>query len=293
MEFLRFVRWQDILDILIIAIVIYRLMLLLKGTRAVKMLIGFVILFIVSLVSTYAGLYTINWILQNFLANSIVVLLILFQPEIRRALARVGEASFFQNNEQTVLRPDISNVLFKGGDSVFSSSNIPVAIDLRSLEELVMACSKLSVSRIGALIIIERDTLLDDFIEIGTVIDARISTEMFVSIFNTGSPIHDGALVIRKNKLYAAGCFLPLTSRTDLPSDMGTRHRAGIGLAEETDAVVIIVSEETGRITLVVGTRIEIGIDIASLRALLFNILARSAVGRKYEEVPQTQDNTA
>ena len=289
MEFLRFVRWQDILDIFIIALVIYRLMLLLKGTRAVKMLIGFGTLFIVSLVSTYAGLYTINWILQNFLANSIVALLILFQPEIRRVLARVGEASFFQNNEPSPLRPDISSVLFKGGDSVLTSSNIPAAIDLRSLEELIMACSKLSVNRIGALIIIERHTLLEDFIEIGTVIDARISTEMFISIFNPGSPVHDGAVVIRKNKLYAAGCILPLTSRTDLPCDMGTRHRAGIGLAEETDAVVIIVSEETGRITLVVGTRIEVGIDIASLRALLFNILASSAVGRKQEEIPQKQ----
>jgi diadenylate cyclase len=249
-------------------------------------------LFIVSLVSTYAGLYTINWILQNFLANSIVALIILFHPEIRRALAKVGEASFFQNHAPNkTLRPDITNVLFKGGESAFRSTITPSPVDLRSLEELIMACSKLSVSRIGALVIIERDTVLDDFIELGTVIDARISAEIFISIFHTGSPVHDGGLVIRKNKIYAAGCLLPLTTRTDLPSYMGTRHRAGIGLAEETDSVVVIVSEETGRITMVVGTRIEVGIDIPSLRALLFNILARPTVGRKQEEMPRTQNN--
>jgi diadenylate cyclase len=229
MEILKLVRWQDGIDILLVAAILYRVLLIIKGTRAAQMLIGIGVLFIALIMSEYLGLYTIDWIL--------------FQPEIRRALAQMGEARFFPS---------------------FTSAE-----ELKSIEEIVRASVALSSRQIGALIVIERETNLNDFIEMGTRLDAKVSHELLLSIFHPTSPIHDGAIIIRGNRVVAAGCFLPLTLSVEVSKAFGTRHRAGIGLTEETDAVVIIVSEESGSITTAVSDQIETNVDMGSLRDFL------------------------
>jgi diadenylate cyclase len=195
------------------------------------------------LFSEYLGLYTIDWLIQSLWAQIVLALIILFQPEIRKALAQMGEARFLPT---------------------FTSAE-----ELRSLEEIVRASVALANRRIGALIVIEKETNLKDFIEIGTPLDAKVSHELLLSIFHPTSPIHDGAVVIRGNRVIAAGCFLPLTLSVELSKTFGTRHRAGIGLTEETDAVVIIVSEETGSIATAVGGKLEKNMDMNSLRNFL------------------------
>ena len=246
MEILKNFRWQDILDILLVALILYLLLLLIKGTKAAKILIGLVLLFIAFLLSGWLGLYTMDWIIQSFWAQIVLVLIILFQPEIRKALAQMGEARFL---------PSLAS-----------------AEELKSLEEIVKASVALSNRKIGGLIVIERETSLKDFIELGSQLDAKVSHELLLSIFHPSSPIHDGAIVIRGNRIVAAGCFLPLSLSANLSKNVGTRHRAGIGLSEETDAVVVIISEETGSISTVVGGRLERDVNMGSLRDFLTDI---------------------
>jgi diadenylate cyclase len=243
MEILKLVRWQDGIDILLVAAILYRVLLIIKGTRAAQMLIGIGVLFIALIMSEYLGLYTIDWIIQSLWAQIVLAIIILFQPEIRRALAQMGEARFFPS---------------------FTSAE-----ELKSIEEIVRASVALSSRQIGALIVIERETNLNDFIEMGTRLDAKVSHELLLSIFHPTSPIHDGAIIIRGNRVVAAGCFLPLTLSVEVSKAFGTRHRAGIGLTEETDAVVIIVSEESGSITTAVSDQIETNVDMGSLRDFL------------------------
>lgn len=256
MEILKHIRIQDILDIIIVAILVYRLLLFIKGTSAVQMLIGLgVTLVILSAAATYLGLYTIDWIIHSFWSHIVVALLILFQPEIRRALAQMGKTAFL---------------------SSFTSAQ-----ELKSLDEIVKAVVTLSNRKIGALIAIERETTLGDFVEIGTLLDAKVSREILVSIFHPTSPIHDGAVVIKGNRIIAAGCFLPIIFRPDIDKTMGTRHRAGIGLTEETDAIVIIVSEETGNISMASEGKLEINLDMTALRTILTEIFTGRKKGRR------------
>jgi diadenylate cyclase len=243
MKILSLIRWQDILDIFIVTVIIYRGLLIIKGTRAAQMLVGLGVLFLALVSSQYFGFYTIDWIIQTLWAQIVLAIIILFQPEIRRTLAQMGEARFLPS---------------------FASAE-----ELRSLEEIVKASIAIASKKIGALIVIEKEVNLKDFIEIGTQLDSKVSRELLLSIFHPTSPIHDGAVIIRGNRLVAAGCFLPLTLRRDISKAYGTRHRAGIGLTEETDAFVIIISEETGSITTAVGNRIEKNVDMGSLRDFL------------------------
>ena len=243
MEILKLVRWQDGIDVLLVAAILYRVLLLIKGTRAAQMLIGIGLLFITLIMSEYLGLYTIDWIIQSLWAQIVLAIIILFQPEIRRALAQMGEARFLPS---------------------FTSAE-----ELKSIEEIVRASVALSSRQIGALIVIERETNLNDFIEMGTRLDAKVSHELLLSIFHPTSPIHDGAIIIRRNRVVAAGCFLPLTLSVEVSRAFGTRHRAGIGLTEETDSVVIVISEETGSITTAVSEQIEKNVDMGSLRDFL------------------------
>jgi len=237
------IRWQDILDILLVTVILYRLLLIIKGTKAAQMLIGLGVLFIAFVLSKYLGLYTIDWIIQSLWAQIVLAIIILFQPEIRKTLAQMGEARFLPS--------------------------FTTAEELRSLEEIIKASVALSNRKIGALIVIEKDTNLKDFIEMGTQLDAKVSRELLLSIFHPTAPIHDGAVIIRGNRVVAAGCFLPLTLSAEISKSLGTRHRAGIGLTEETDAVVIIVSEETGGITTAIGGDLKKNVDTASLRNFL------------------------
>ena len=237
------IRWQDILDILLVTVILYRLLLIIKGTKAAQMLIGLGVLFIAFVLSKYLGLYTIDWIIQSLWAQIVLAIIILFQPEIRKTLAQMGEARFLPS--------------------------FTTAEELRSLEEIIKASVALSNRKIGALIVIEKDTNLKDFIEMGTQLDAKVSRELLLSIFHPTAPIHDGAVIIRGNRVVAAGCFLPLTLSAEISKSLGTRHRAGIGLTEETDAVVIIVSEETGSITTAIGGDLKKNVDTTSLRNFL------------------------
>lgn len=259
-ELLKQIRWQDVLDIVFVAIIFYRLLLIIKGTKAAQMLFGLVLLLAASLFSGYLELYTVNWILQSLWAQIVIVLVILFQPEIRRALAQMGEARFLR---------------------AFTSAE-----ELKSLDEIVKAAVALANRKMGALIVIERDTSLKDFVEMGTLLDAKVSREILLSIFHPTSPIHDGAVVIRGNRIVAAGCFLPIALSTDVSKALGTRHRAGIGLTEETDGIAIIVSEETGSISMATAGKLETAIDMESLRSRLTEIFTTSERRRVPKKSP-------
>ncbi len=237
----------DLLDIAIVAFIIYRIFLLIKGTRAVQMLLGLAIILIVYVASQLVGFYTLHWFLDNFLSSIILVIIVIFQNDIRRALMHVGRNPFF------------------AGLSSREESEI--------IDELVKACANLASKRIGSLIVIERETGLKDFLEIGTEIDSKVSSDLIASIFLPYSPIHDGALVIQEGRMTRAGCFLPLSQNPDISKTLGTRHRAAIGLTELVDAVAIVVSEETGKISVVVGGRITRDLDSSALKKVLKRLL--------------------
>mgnify|MGYP001824367178 CR=1 FL=1 len=247
-EMLTNFRWfLDLLDILLVAFIIYRIILLIKGTRAVQMLVGLAVLLIVYVTSQIGGLYTLNWILDNFLSSIILVIVILFQHDIRRALIHVGRNPFF--------------------------ADLSFREETRVIDELCKSCSALSQKNLGALIVIERETGLNDFLEVGVELDAKPSSELIHAVFNHASPIHDGAVIIQRGLITRAGCFLPLTQDPDVNPRFGTRHRAAIGLTELVDAVVIVVSEETGRVSVVVGGKITRDLEVATLKKVLKRLL--------------------
>ena len=241
------IRLLDLLDVSIVAFIIYRIILLIKGTRAVQMLLGLAVILVVYFGSRVGDLHTLNWFLSNFLSSIILVIVVIFQNDIRRALMHVGSNPFF------------------GGVTYREESEI--------IDELVKACVALGNRKIGALVAIERETGIKDILESGVAVDARISSELIRSIFMPSSPIHDGALVVQQGQLALAGCFLPLSQNSDLNKNLGTRHRAAIGLAELADAVAIVVSEETGKISVAVNGGMTRNLDAASLKKVLGRLL--------------------
>lgn len=216
-------RWQDILDILIVTFIIYRTFLLIKGTRAIQLIIGFIIVFFVFYLSKKLELFTLGWILSNFVGAIIFVIVVIFQNEIRNVLLAIGRSPFFKKITY------VEETLF--------------------YDELTNACIVMSNRRMGALIVIEREVGLEEFMEIGIRVDAAVNTELILSMFQTTSPLHDGAMIIREGRIRAAGCILPLTLKDGIDITLGTRHRAAIGITEVTDAVALVVSEETGKIS--------------------------------------------
>jgi uncharacterized protein (TIGR00159 family) len=224
-ESLRFtfssITLVDLLDIFLVTVIIYRILVLIRGTRALQILVGLGVIFLVYTASQLLGLYTLNWLLSTFLGSLILVIVVLFQPEIRRGLARFARNPFASSS-------------IEGGDY---------------LEELVRSTTALTNRRIGALIVLEKETGLNEYIEEGVKLDAAVSRELLVSVFLPSSPIHDGAVIIRNGRMVAAGCFFPLATEVDLDRDLGTRHRAGLGLSQESDALVLIVSEERAQVT--------------------------------------------
>lgn len=236
-------RWQDALDIGIIAFVLYRLIHMIRGTRAMQMIIGLVVILLAYVSSQMFGLFTLNWVLDNFLGSIILVIIVIFQSDIRRALTQFGTAP-----------------LFGGADRIERG---------QVLEEITKAVVSLATRRIGGLIVLEREVGLNEYIEVGTRLDARVTRELLESVFIPHSPMHDGALVIQKGRVAAARCFLPLSVDPNLSQAFGTRHRAAVGLTEETDAVVIVISEERGKISLVVGGKVTQDLDGPQLRSSL------------------------
>ncbi len=245
------VHWYDILDILIVAFIIYKIIDLIKGTRAVQMVVGLVVLFVVSVLSQKLHLVTLHWILTSFLGSIILVIIVIFQNDIRKALMNMGQTPFFRR------------VYFFGRES--------------EIDELCRGISSLADRRIGALIILERNTGLRDYIEKGVQLDARISGALLVSIFSKESPIHDGAVIISEGRIAAAACFLPLSQDPTLEKEMGTRHRAAIGLTEENDAVGIVVSEETGSIRFAMGGKLSRRMDEKGFQKVLQRLFVQSS----------------
>jgi diadenylate cyclase len=237
-------RWIDALDVLIVAFAVYHLLLMFKGTKALHMIVGLGLVYFASRVALGGGLMTVNWILQNLLGVSFLLIIILFQPELRRALASFGLRS-------RLLR----------GFSRHQEAHI--------IDELVRSAISLAGKKIGAIIVLERETKLSEYIDSGVSLDAALSKRLLESIFYPGSPLHDGAVIIQRDRIAAASCFLPLALNPDVREEFGTRHRAAIGVTEETDAVAIVVSEETGTVSLVRGGIIREDLDATSLRRLL------------------------
>jgi diadenylate cyclase len=219
----------DILDILIVAYIFYKVLGFIRDSRAEQLLKGVLVLLAVAFLSDILQLHVLNFIMRGTLAVGVLALIILFQPELRRALERMGRGSLFRIKGDPLDKEKAKDVV----------------------AEFVEAAEDMAAERTGALIVFERDTSLTDIIESGTVINADVSAQMIENIFYKGSPLHDGAMIVRGTKLHAAGCVLPLTDNMEIPKSLGTRHRAGIGISEKSDALVLIVSEETGIITLV------------------------------------------
>ena len=251
----RGVGIRDILDILIVAVVFYRLFLMLKQTRGEQLMKGIIILFLFAKItgSDFVRFYTINWLLEELLNLGAIAIIIVFQPELRCALENLGR----------------SNVWKQG----FRSSG-ETAVE-RDVDEIVRACMSLSRQKIGALIVFEEKTGLGEIIETGTDIDASISMELLINIFIPNTPLHDGALIIRDGRILAAACILPLTENKELPRELGTRHRAAIGVTERSDAVSLIVSEETGAISVAERGKISRHLDESALRKELLEALRK------------------
>jgi len=221
------IRISDILDIFIVSFMFYKLFVLIRGTRATQLIKGILFIFIASKLSEFFKLYTISWILNNAVTVGFIAILIVFQPELRRILEHIG-----------------NNKLLKPVNFEVSTGNA------RGIEELVKATYSLADKKIGALIVLERKTGLRDIIETGILLNSDISYELLMNIFIPNTPLHDGAVVISHDHIIAASCFLPLTDSKEISMELGTRHRAGIGISEKSDAIVIVVSEETGHVSI-------------------------------------------
>ncbi len=234
---------RSLVDVGIMAYVIYHILLLVRGTRALQMAVGLLFILFAYLGSRVFHLATVNWVLENFLSSFVVLVIIVFQADIRRGLVHFGQRSFLDR-------------LSKQEKAV-------------SIEEVTRAADRMAQARVGAIIVLERAADLTDYVQEGVAIDARVSREILQAIFHTRSPIHDGAVVIQKGRVAAAGVFLPLSTNPSISKALGTRHRAAIGITEEVDAVTVVVSEETGKISLVVDGQITRGVDPPTLRKVL------------------------
>ena len=239
---------SDIFDILLVAIVIYELIMLTRQTRGSAVLKGLVLLLLIVGVSDLLGLTALNWMLMTIVNNGVVVLVILFQPELRKALEQMGRSMMMMRDKK------------RSDDSDENS---------RIITEIIACLTNLSRRRVGALIVFERKTGLQDVIETGISIDSQISSALLENIFEPNTPLHDGAVVIRGSRVMAAACILTLTEGQGISHELGTRHRAAIGVSETTDAVVLIVSEETGIISMAKGGRLTRHLDPKSLREIL------------------------
>lgn len=231
-------------DILIVALVLYKVITLIRGTRAISLIKGLAVLFIANLASRILGLSTVYWLLQRTITMVFVALPIVFLPEVRRALEQIGRGRLFS-----------SALAFLGGED-----------KERYLGEIAKAMGLLAQDRAGAIVVIERETGVTDFIETGVALDAIVSSELLTNIFTPGAPLHDGAVIIRGNRIMAASCYLPLTDNPNVSRRLGTRHRAGLGITEQTDAIAIIVSQETGVISLALGGRLTRHLDEQALK---------------------------
>ncbi len=247
----------DVVDILLVAVVIYAVLLLVRGTQAVQLLRGVILLALfVALIGSLAGLTAFNWLMRSTGQFLAVVVAIVLQPELRRALERLGRA---------------------GGLAIWSSRDVELD---RLVNALVSACRRLSERRHGALIVLERDTGLQDYVETGVELDALVADELLLTIFFPKTALHDGAVIVRGNRIVAAACVLPLAESLVADSHLGTRHRAAVGITEQTDAIAVVVSEETGTISIARNGRMVRHLDERRLRTLLQAMLTPPREGK-------------
>jgi diadenylate cyclase len=249
----------DLADILVVSILVYEVLKLIRGTRAVQMALGGCVLVGLFYGSRWGHLDTVNWLVRNMIGYVVFAFIVLFQSDIRRALAHFGRAPFFRYLAKTESAED-------------------------TVEELVVVSSLLSSQRIGAIIAIERQIGLRNYIEGGIRLDAILTYDLLQSIFLPGSPLHDGAVIVQDDRVAAAACFLPLTVNPKLSKELGSRHRAAIGLTEENDSVAVVISEETGSVSIVVDGQIERGLDSDRLRARL-----RALILQRHEKAPKRE----
>ncbi len=246
MEWLKVLRWQDVVEILLFSFIIYRFFLFIKGRRTQSVFYGLLLILFFGFLAQIFNFYTISWVFKNLFAIWVIALLIVFQPELRSGLARIGRNPFF-------LTPP----------------------DTEVIDATVKAVNYLSRNRMGAIIVFEREMGLREYMEGGVGLDAQLTSELLTTIFTPHTPLHDGAVFIQGDRIVSANCILPLPEETGIMRGMGARHRAAFNLARETDAVVIVVSEETGRISLAHQGRIESGLDGVTLREKLRDIFGR------------------
>jgi len=238
----------SVIDIFLVAVIIYEFLLLIRGTRAAPMLLGVVVIALAFYIARIGELTTLNWLLNRVIPYVVFALIVVFQSEIRHALAGLGSRLTFSRT---------------------SSS------EAEAYDDIVLAANLFSQNQTGALIIIEREIGLRTYIESGVPLDARLSYDLLATVFRPSAPLHDGAVIIQKDRIAAAACFLPLSMNPVLSTQLGTRHRAAIGITEETDAIAVIVSEETGSISLAVGGKIEREMTVEQLRERLSSLLRR------------------
>jgi len=250
-------------DIAIVAYLTYRGLLMIRGTRAAPMLLGLTVVVVLYLLAKPLGLVTLSWLLGNFLSSIILVVVVIFQDEIRRGLTKVGLQRIFRRSASRSL------------------------LD-KTIEDLTLCVTKLAKAKIGALIVLQRSVGLDEIVEDSVVLDAVLSRKLLYSIFVKESPLHDGAVLIDGDRIKAAGCVLPLSFNPDLDPNLGTRHRAALGLSERSDAVVIVVSEENGAISLVREGHLVRNLDGAMLRDSLHRLI----LGGSEDEITEAQDES-
>lgn len=254
-------RFQDFLDIILVWLVVYKILVLIKRTGTIQMLSGLGVLAIGYILSIWLELFTFNWLLEKFFSNLFVIVVILFQAEIRRALAHIGSNPFFS---------DVSGVQ-----------------ETHIIEEIAKGIMQTAQRGYGGLVVIEREIVVDYHIEMGTEMDAKISAELITSIFHPASPIHDGAILIRNGKIYSAGCFLPLSKNPALDKNLGTRHRSAIGLTEESDAIVFVISEENKSVGIVQSGHLQPFVDLGTIRQTLYEVY-----GLKYKAASTPEAST-
>ena len=250
-RYLMMLRVRDLLDMAIVGFVFYKILTLMKSTRAASLLKG-VLVFLAALMLSYIlQMRSITFIMRSLVSWGVLALVILFQPEIRRILEEVGSRRFI---------------------AFFSRTEAGTAVE-QAIDQTALACTEMSQSRTGALIVFERENLLDDMVRSGTVLDAAVSSELLKNIFFVKAPMHDGAVIVRNGRVLGAGCMLPLSKNVNLSRDLGMRHRAGIGMSENADAVVVIVSEETGSISVAIGGMLKRHLKPETLANILRNEL--------------------
>jgi diadenylate cyclase len=257
------IGWWDVLDIVVVSILIFEVLELIRGTRAVQMGFGGGVLVALFYISRWGHLETVNWLIRNLAGYMVFAAIVLFQSDIRRALAHFGRTPFFRY----FAKPESAE---------------------ESVEEMVVAASMLSSQRVGAIVAVERQIGLRNYIEGGIPLDAVLTYDLLLSIFQLASPLHDGAVIVQDDRVAAAACFLPLTVNPKLSKELGSRHRAAIGLTEENDAVAIVVSEETGSISIVADGRIERGLTADALRDRLRTLILQPLGRQRTRQVQYT-----